>query len=73
MEIAMHRSRHRPRTPDRQTDLFLTNHLVPLDSAPGWDALPDQTRHVVTGLMVRLLLAHAIGETAESGGDGDER
>jgi hypothetical protein len=73
MEIAMHHSRRRPPTPDRQADLFLTHRLPSADSAPGWNALPDQTQHAVTGLMTRLLLAHADGKTAELEGAGDER
>ena len=63
----------RPRTPERQPDLFQTNQPPAPDMAPGWSALPDRTRHVLTGLMTRLLIAHASGAAPASGSDADER
>lgn len=70
----MHRPRHRPRTSDRQLDFFLQASLpLPPSPAPGWSTLPDQTRHAVTGLMTRLLIAHAGGAAPKPGSDGDER
>jgi len=72
VEIAMQRSRRRPPTPDRQADLFPTSRSPTAVSAPGWNALPDRTRHAVTSLMTCLLLAHASGEASEPGSDADE-
>lgn len=71
----MHRPSRRHRTLDRQLDLDLfpppqASVSIP---APGWSALPDQTRQAVTGLMTRLLIAHAGGAVVEPGSDGDER
>ena len=68
----MHHPR-RPRTPDRQLDLFAQSPPPTPGSAPGWSALPEQTRHAVTGLMIRLLIAHATDEMHEPGSDADER
>jgi hypothetical protein len=42
-------------------------------TTPGWNTLPDQTRQALTGLMTRMLVAHAGGAAPESGSDGDER
>ena len=69
----MHRPHRRPRRPDHQLDLFQTSQASASISAPGWSALPDQTRQAVTGLMTRLLIAHAGGAATTPGGDGDER
>jgi hypothetical protein len=44
--------------------------LIPV---PGWNDLPEQTRQAVTGLMSRLLVAHAGGAAPQPGSDGDER
>ena len=59
--------------PDHQLDLFQANQASASISAPGWSALPDQTRQAVTGLMTRLLIAHAGGAASQLGSDGDER
>jgi hypothetical protein len=68
----MHRPDRRPRTPDRQLDLFLPSPPPAPAPAPGWSTLPEQTQHAVTGLMTRLLIAHASGAAPEPGSDGDE-
>jgi hypothetical protein len=73
VEIAMHRLPRRHRTLDRQLDLFPPPRTSTPLPAPGWDALPDRTRQAVTGLMTRLLIAHAGGMIVEPGSDGDER
>ena len=69
----MQRLRRRPRTPDCQPDFFLASPSQTPGSLPRWSALPDQTRHAVTGLMTRLLIAHATGAAREPGSDADER
>lgn len=68
----MQHPRHRHRIPDRQPALFLASRAPVTDPAPGWNALPDRTRHAVTNLMTRLLVAHA-DEASQRGSDGDER
>ncbi len=69
------RPRRRPRTQDHQADLFLSSPPPTPSSVPGWSTLPDQTRHAVTELMTRLLIAHASGAAPEPepGSDRDER
>jgi hypothetical protein len=67
-EIAM------PRPPRRslllQLDLFQEDTLPP--GAPTWTALPDQTRRALTGLVTRMLIAHAgLPATAPEEGDND--
>ena len=71
----MHRPRRRPRTQDHQPDLFLSSPPPTPSSVPGWSTLPDQTRHAVTELMTRLLIAHASGAAPAPGpgSDRDER
>ena len=59
----MQSPRRRPRTSDRQLDLFLAGAPPSPGSVAGWSALPERTRHAVIGLMTRLLIAHA-GEAA---------
>lgn len=58
-----------PRPPKRQLDLFAGSP----PPTPAWSALPDQTRQALTGLMTRLLLAHAGEAGPKSRSDGDER
>ena len=73
----MQHPRRRPRTPNRQLDLFVCNPPptlgMALGTTPGWNTLPDQTRQALTGLMTRMLVAHAGDAAPESGSDGDER
>ena len=69
----MQHPRRRPRTPNRQLDLFLCNPPPTPGTTSGWNTLPDQTRQALTGLMTRLLVAPAGGAAPELGSDGDER
>jgi hypothetical protein len=73
VEIAMHRRHRRPRSPNCQLDLFQGNPPRGLGPAPGWSALPEQTRHALIGLVTRLLIAHATAERRAPGSDADER
>lgn len=68
----MQRLRRRLRAPQRQLELLPADTPAP-DAAPAWEALPDRTRQALTGLMARLLLAHAGGAAPAPGGDADER
>lgn len=67
----------RPRRPHRQLDLLLLARPVPADTAPRWSGLPDQTRQALSGLLTRLLVAHADGARrppqAVPEDDADER
>ena len=69
----MHRPRCRPRRPDHQLDLFPSRQASTLIPVPGWNDLPEQTRQAVTGLLSRLLVAHAGGAAPQPGSVGDER
>ncbi len=64
-----------PRLPSRpphlQLELFVESALRPVNGAPTWTMLPDQTRRVLTGLVTRMLIAHAGTATQEPEGDGD--
>jgi hypothetical protein len=66
----------RPRRPHRQLDLPLAASMTP-DAAPRWCSLPDATRHTLTGLLARLMVAHAahagLPSTALPNGDADEQ
>jgi len=47
----------------QQFDLFGEQALMIADwPAPAWQALPEETRRVLTGLMSRLLLDHGGAE-----------
>ena len=69
----MHRLPQRPRALDPQLDLFPPPQASTLIPVPAWNDLPEQTRQAVTGLMSRLLVAHAGGAAPGPGSDGDER
>jgi hypothetical protein len=73
----MQHRRRRPRLPLHQLDLCLASPLPELGGAPGWSALPDQTRQTLAGLLTLLLIAHTGGARQELDeppeGDSDER
>jgi hypothetical protein len=78
VEIAMQRPCRRPRRPHRQLDLALALTSLPVTPAtpPAWSALPEPTQRTLTGLLTRLLVAHASVVPkldAQPEGDGDER
>ena len=52
--------------PNRTLDLFAP-------SPPIWDHLPERTRRRVVGLLARVLIAHARGETPGAERDTDDR
>jgi hypothetical protein len=52
-----------PRQPTTyQFDLFSNPHDAETAQTPQWQALPIETRHALTKLMVRLILDHADGD-----------
>ncbi|MDP2621435.1 MAG: hypothetical protein Q8P46_14900 [Hyphomicrobiales bacterium] len=51
---------HPPKT--YQFDLFSNPHDAEAAQTPQWQALPVETRQVLTKLMVRLILDHADGD-----------
>jgi hypothetical protein len=76
VEIAMQRPRRRPRRPHRQLALDLSSLLVTPATPPAWSALPEPAQRTLTGLLTRLLVAHASVVPkldAQPEGDGDER
>jgi len=66
-EIAM------PRPPRRslplQPDLF--ERSPPPPGTPAWTTLPDRTRHALTELVTRMLIAH-VGAGVTLPGDADD-
>lgn len=60
------------RPPHPQLELFGERASRPLSGTPTWTTLPDQTRRVLTGLVARMLIAHAGAVTLEPEGDGDD-
>jgi hypothetical protein len=73
----MQRPRRRPRRPHRQLDLGLMSVPAAPAGPPAWCALPAPTQQTLTGLLTRLLVAHAAGvdpeREARPEGDADER
>jgi len=61
------------RTPNHQLDLFEGGASPSAREEPTWTTLPDQTRRVLTGLVARMLIAHAGAAAIEPRSDGDER
>ncbi len=49
--------RHYQRKP-AQFELFAPSDISKIKAMPDWQALPCQTREVLTGLMARLLMEH---------------
>ncbi|MCW6512367.1 hypothetical protein [Lichenifustis flavocetrariae] len=54
----MSRPHRRSRRPHRQLDLLLAAPATP-DVAPRWSSLPAPTRQALSGLLIRLMEAHA--------------
>ncbi len=65
----MPRPSHRP--PNLQLELFPEKTPLPPPGAPSWSMLPEPTRRALTGLVTRMLIAHA-GAEAPAPGDGDD-
>jgi hypothetical protein len=61
------------RKPNRQLDLFEEHASPSMEGMPTWTALPDQTQSALTGLMTRMLVAHADAAAIEPESDGNER
>ncbi|MFC3725720.1 hypothetical protein [Neoaquamicrobium sediminum] len=62
-----------PRQPKtHQLDLF-SSPVAETAQIPPWQALPEETRRRLTGLMVRLILDHVDGDRAgqQEGADHD--
>jgi hypothetical protein len=67
------RHRHRARTPNRQLDLLDQRPSSAHSATPGWSSLPSDTRRMLTGLMMRLLVQHAGAEVPDRRSSADER
>lgn len=60
------------RPPNPQLELFPERTPLPLPDTPSWSTLPEPTRRALTGLVTRMLFAHACAEAlAPEGGDDD--
>jgi hypothetical protein len=53
-----------PRSNARQFDLFSAPPPYAAAQTPQWQALPAETRHTLTKLMVRLIFGHGDGDLA---------
>jgi hypothetical protein len=62
----------RTRTPARQPDLFDTPPGPAAGTMPSWEALPQQTRRTLTGMVTRLLIEYADPGASEPRSDADE-
>lgn len=60
------------RSPNPQFELFPTKPTLSLRAASLWTTLPEQTQHAVTGLMTRMLIAHASVAPLDREGSGDD-
>ena len=58
--------------PAHQPGLFDTPPGPTAGTMPSWEALPQQTRRTLTGLVTRLLVDHAAGGTRNLRSDADE-
>ena len=60
------------RPPSPQLELFPERTPLPPPGAPSWSTLPEPTRRALTGLVTRMLIAHARpAAVAPEGGDDD--
>jgi hypothetical protein len=59
------------RPPNPQLELFPERTPLPSPGAPSWSALPEPTRRALTGLVARMLIAHAAEAIAPERGDDD--
>ena len=55
-----------------QLELFPERTPRPAPGAPTWTMLPEPTRQALTGLVTRMLIAHAGTEAFAPEGDGDD-
>ena len=60
------------RPPGPQLELFPKGAPRPAQGAPSWTSLPEPTRMALTGLMTRMLIAHAGNGPLAPEGDGDD-
>ena len=58
--------------PARQPDLFDTPPGPAAGTMPSWEALPQQTRRMLTGLVTRLLVEHVNARASEPRSNADE-
>ena len=63
---------HRTRTPGRQLEFLAPIPPSAQHTTPAWSSLPLPTRHALTALVTRLLIAHTNGAASASGSDADD-
>jgi hypothetical protein len=59
-----------PHSNARQFDLFCDPPTAAAQT-PQWQALPAETRHTLTKLMVRLIFGHADGDVSQRHAEGN--
>jgi hypothetical protein len=59
------------RLPNPQLELFPERTPLPPPGAPSWSTLPEPTRRALTGMVTRMLIAHAGEAIAPERGDDD--
>ena len=67
-----HRRRRRTQTLNRQLDFLDPKPPSARGATPQWISLPQPTRCALTGLVTRLLVDHAGGETRDRGSCADD-
>jgi hypothetical protein len=60
------------RLPSTQLELFPRRTPRAVEGAPLWTSLPEPTRLALTGLVTRMLIAHAGNGSLAPEGDGDD-
>lgn len=60
------------RPPNPQLELFPERTPLRLPDTPSWSTLPEPTRRALTGLVTRMLLAHAGAEALAPEGRDDD-
>ena len=66
------RTHRRTKDANHQLDLFSPDRTVEPENPPGWTALPQETRHTLTGLMTRLFADHGRCVQAIVGQEADD-
>jgi hypothetical protein len=64
--------RQQSRSPNPQLELFPTKSPLPPREVSPWATLPEQTQRALTGLMARMLIAHANAVLPHEEGAGDD-
>jgi hypothetical protein len=64
--------RQQSRSPKPQLELFPRKSPLPPRGASPWTTMPEQTQRTLTGLMARMLIAHANAGLPHEEAAGDD-